>query len=153
MPISLYIWITIYADRWKEMKEKISFIKWIFLKLQLIPKGIQRILRFLTTAEGEMVFGVCGGLVSVVALLPLIFVGNPLLILILSFLPFFLLLIGLHGIYRDEIEGDCWMGKVTVVLDDELEEKLRNHIKRKGDLSKIVNEALRKHLEEEEEKC
>jgi len=40
------------------------------------------------------------------------------------------------------------MGKVTVVLDDDLEERLRNHIRGKGDLSKIVNEALRKHLGE-----
>jgi len=44
------------------------------------------------------------------------------------------------------------MGKVTVVLDDELEVEVRNRIKRKGDLSKIVNEALRKHLKEGEEK-
>jgi len=44
------------------------------------------------------------------------------------------------------------MGKVTVVLDDDIEEKMRNHIKRKGDLSKIVEEALRKHLKEVKKK-
>ena len=38
------------------------------------------------------------------------------------------------------------MGRVQVVLEDDLEELLRNRIKRKGDMSRIINEALRKHL-------
>jgi len=38
------------------------------------------------------------------------------------------------------------LGRVQVVLDDDVEKLLRNHIERKGDLSRIVNEALRKHL-------
>jgi len=38
------------------------------------------------------------------------------------------------------------MGRVQVVLDDDVEKLLRNHVERKGDISKIINEALRKHL-------
>ena len=38
------------------------------------------------------------------------------------------------------------MGRVNVVLEDDVEELLRNHIKRKGDISKIINQALRKYL-------
>ena len=41
------------------------------------------------------------------------------------------------------------MGRVNVVLDDDIEALLRNHIKRKGDISKIINEALRKYFGEE----
>jgi len=41
------------------------------------------------------------------------------------------------------------MGKVTVVLSDGLEELLRKRTRKKGDISKIVEEALRKHLKEE----
>ena len=35
------------------------------------------------------------------------------------------------------------MGRVQLVLDDDLEEIVRNKAKRKGDISKIINEALR----------
>ena len=40
------------------------------------------------------------------------------------------------------------MGKVTVVLDDDLEEKVRKLTRKKGDFSRIVNEALREKLGE-----
>jgi len=82
--------------------KKISFIKWIFLKLQLIPKHIKQILKFLTTATGEMLFGMASSLFSLAFLLPLFFSSSPLWLII----PSVLLLIGLHGWYRDEIEGD-----------------------------------------------
>lgn len=39
--------------------------------------------------------------------------------------------------------------KVTVVLDDDVESLLRNHMRKKGDLSKIVNEALREYFGKE----
>ena len=42
------------------------------------------------------------------------------------------------------------MTKITVVLRPELEAKLRERIKRKGDLSGIVNDALRRYFEEVE---
>ncbi len=42
------------------------------------------------------------------------------------------------------------MTKITVVLKPELEAKLRERMKRKGDLSEIVNEALRRYFEEAE---
>ena len=38
------------------------------------------------------------------------------------------------------------MGRVNVVLEEDVEEMLRNHIKKKGDISRIINEALRKYL-------
>jgi len=38
------------------------------------------------------------------------------------------------------------MGKVTVVLDDDVEELVRKQTRKKGDFSKIVNEALREKL-------
>jgi len=41
------------------------------------------------------------------------------------------------------------MGKVTVVLDDDLEELVRKQTRKKGDFSRIVNEALRKMLGEQ----
>lgn len=40
------------------------------------------------------------------------------------------------------------MGKATVMLDDKLEAKLRKeHIQRKGDLSRIINESLKQWLD------
>ena len=42
------------------------------------------------------------------------------------------------------------MGKVNIVLDDDIEWALRTQIRRRGDLSRIVNEALRNHLNEKE---
>lgn len=38
------------------------------------------------------------------------------------------------------------MGRVNIVLDEDAETLLRNHIKKKGDISKIVSEATRKYL-------
>jgi len=38
------------------------------------------------------------------------------------------------------------IGKVTVVLDDDVEELVRKQTRKKGDFSKIVNEALREKL-------
>jgi len=38
------------------------------------------------------------------------------------------------------------MGRVQVVLDEDVEKLLRNHIQRKGDISKIINDAIRKYL-------
>ena len=38
------------------------------------------------------------------------------------------------------------MGDIFVTIDDDLEEQIRDKVKRKGDLSKIVNETLRKGL-------
>jgi hypothetical protein len=34
------------------------------------------------------------------------------------------------------------MGKLTIVIDDEYEERLRDRVRRKGDLSRLINEAL-----------
>jgi len=34
------------------------------------------------------------------------------------------------------------MGKLTIVLSDEIEEKLRAHMRKKGDLSRIIELAL-----------
>ena len=42
------------------------------------------------------------------------------------------------------------MGRVQVVLDDDVEALLRNHIQKKGDISRIINEALRDWLKEKE---
>lgn len=39
------------------------------------------------------------------------------------------------------------MAKVMVVLDEKIEENLRNHIRKRGDLSKIINEALEEWLQ------
>ena len=38
------------------------------------------------------------------------------------------------------------MGVMKFVLSDELEDELRKHFRKKGDLSKIAELALRKHL-------
>lgn len=34
------------------------------------------------------------------------------------------------------------MGKITIVLSDDMEERLRTHIRKKGDLSRIIELAL-----------
>lgn len=34
------------------------------------------------------------------------------------------------------------MGKLTIVLSDEMEERLRAHIRKKGDISRIIEQAL-----------
>ena len=36
------------------------------------------------------------------------------------------------------------MGKATVVLDDDVEKFIRQNLRKKGDLSKLINEACRK---------
>jgi len=41
------------------------------------------------------------------------------------------------------------MGLIGIVIPDELEEQLRDRAKRKGDLGKIVSEALREHFKKE----
>lgn len=38
------------------------------------------------------------------------------------------------------------LGRVNVVLEEDVEELLRNHIKKKGDISRIINEALRQYF-------
>ena len=45
--------------------------------------------------------------------------------------------------------GKPKLGKVTVILEEDVEEWLRNKIRRKGDISKIVNEALKEKMEKE----
>ena len=42
------------------------------------------------------------------------------------------------------------MGKLTFLIPDSLEEQVRDHIRKKGDLSKIGVEALEKWLKEKE---
>jgi len=43
------------------------------------------------------------------------------------------------------------MGKVTVVLSDKVEARVRAFIRKKGDLSRIVEQALEDWLKKEEE--
>jgi len=38
------------------------------------------------------------------------------------------------------------MGRVQVVLDDKLEAEVRKHTRKKGDISKFINEALHEWL-------
>jgi len=38
------------------------------------------------------------------------------------------------------------MGRVNVVLEEDVEELLRKHTRKKGDISRIINEALRVFL-------
>lgn len=45
--------------------------------------------------------------------------------------------------------GKNTLGKVTVILDEDVEEWLRSKIRRKGDISKIVNEALKEKRKRE----
>ena len=40
------------------------------------------------------------------------------------------------------------MGKITITLTDENEQKLREQNRRKGDMSDTINEALNKYFEE-----
>jgi len=42
------------------------------------------------------------------------------------------------------------MGKLTIVLSDSLEERLRTQIRRRGDLSRIIEEALEEWLDRRE---
>jgi len=44
------------------------------------------------------------------------------------------------------------MGKVNVVLEEKVEQALRKRTRKKGDISDIVNEALRQYLEKETQK-
>ena len=39
------------------------------------------------------------------------------------------------------------MGKIMVSISDELENRLREHLRKQGDLSRIVSEALESYLE------
>ena len=41
------------------------------------------------------------------------------------------------------------MGRIDVTIDDDIEEVLRTHAKRRGDLGKIVSFALREHFKKE----
>jgi hypothetical protein len=43
------------------------------------------------------------------------------------------------------------MGKITLVLTDENEQRLREQNRRKGDMSNILNEALNKYFKEKKE--
>ncbi len=40
------------------------------------------------------------------------------------------------------------MGKITIILTEENEQKLREQNRKKGDMSEIINEALNKYFEE-----
>jgi metal-responsive CopG/Arc/MetJ family transcriptional regulator len=44
------------------------------------------------------------------------------------------------------------MGKIIVSLSDELENRLREHLRKQGDLSRIVTEALEGYLDRTEKK-
>lgn len=44
------------------------------------------------------------------------------------------------------------MRRHQIMLPDDLSDKLRDKAKKKGDISKIVEEALRKHLKEGKQK-
>ena len=44
------------------------------------------------------------------------------------------------------------MGKIMVTLADELENRLREHLRKQGDLSRIVTEALESYLDKIEKK-
>jgi hypothetical protein len=44
------------------------------------------------------------------------------------------------------------LGKIMVTLSDELENRLREHLRRQGDLSRIVIEALESYLDRIEKK-
>ena len=43
------------------------------------------------------------------------------------------------------------MGKVTIVLRDSIEERLRDLIRKRGDLSRIIEQALEEWLDRREE--
>ena len=42
------------------------------------------------------------------------------------------------------------MGKITVVLSDDIEERLRTHMRKRGDLSRIIEKALEEWLDRHE---
>lgn len=44
------------------------------------------------------------------------------------------------------------MGRMQIVLPDDLEQKLREKALKKGDISKIIERGVRKELEEMEQK-
>ncbi|WP_455363266.1 hypothetical protein [[Eubacterium] cellulosolvens] len=44
------------------------------------------------------------------------------------------------------------MGKIMVSISDNLENRLRQHLRKQGDLSRIVTEALESHLDRIEKK-
>ena len=44
------------------------------------------------------------------------------------------------------------MGKIMVSISDELENRLREHLRKQGDLSRIVTEALESYLDKIEKK-
>jgi len=44
------------------------------------------------------------------------------------------------------------MGKIMITLSDELENRLREHLRKQGDLSRIVTEALTDYLDRIEKK-
>ncbi len=44
------------------------------------------------------------------------------------------------------------MGKIMVSISDELENRLREHLRKQGDLSRIVTEALESYLDRIEKK-
>ncbi|MGB9024292.1 MAG: hypothetical protein WCC94_12785 [Candidatus Bathyarchaeia archaeon] len=44
------------------------------------------------------------------------------------------------------------MGKILATLPDELENRLREHLRKQGDLSRIVDEALESYLDRIEKK-
>ena len=44
------------------------------------------------------------------------------------------------------------MGKILATLPDELENRLREHLRKQGDLSRIVTEALESYLDKIEKK-
>ena len=44
------------------------------------------------------------------------------------------------------------LGKILATLPDELENRLRQHLRRQGDLSRIVTEALESYLDRIEKK-
>jgi hypothetical protein len=44
------------------------------------------------------------------------------------------------------------LGKILITLTDELENRLREHLRKQGDLSRIVAEALTNHLDRIEKK-
>ena len=43
------------------------------------------------------------------------------------------------------------MGKITIVLSDDIEERLRTKTRKRGDLSRIIEKALEEWLERNEE--
>jgi len=44
------------------------------------------------------------------------------------------------------------LGKILATLPDELENRVREHLRKQGDLSRVVTEALESHLDRIEKK-